>query len=83
MQKFQVETFDLYDLIWTPDDFAICVWDSCLYYKIYLYSPTGKCLRQYQAYEDALGIKCVSWAPTGELLAIGSYDQHVRFFFSK
>lgn len=76
-EQFKTETLDLADLIWTPDDHAICVWDTCLEYKIFLYSPTGKCLRQYSAYEQALGIKSVAWSPSGELLAIGSYDQQV------
>ena len=29
-------------------------------------------------YEDALGVKCVSWSPSGQLLSIGSYDEKLR-----
>jgi hypothetical protein len=29
-------------------------------------------------YDDALGVKSVSWSPSGQLLSIGSYDQKVR-----
>ena len=35
----------------------------------------GSCLTAYRAYGDALGIKAVAWAPAGQLLALGSYDQ--------
>ncbi len=29
----------------------------------------------YSAYQDSLGVKGVSWSPSGDLLALGSYDQ--------
>ena len=32
----------------------------------------------YNRYEDALGVKCVSWSPSGQLLSIGSYDEKLR-----
>ena len=32
----------------------------------------------YNAYDDGLGIKRVSWSPSGQFLAIGSYDQKCR-----
>jgi hypothetical protein len=35
----------------------------------------GSCLRAFRAYGDALGLKSVAWAPSGQLLALGSYDQ--------
>ena len=35
----------------------------------------GKCLTCYRAYSDALGVKSVAWSPSGQLLAVGSYDQ--------
>lgn len=35
----------------------------------------GTPLVRYRAYEDALGVKSVAWAPSGQLLAVGSYDQ--------
>lgn len=35
-------------------------------------------MSSFEAYEDALGIKSVSWAPSSQFLAVGSYDQTVR-----
>ena len=35
----------------------------------------GSCLTAHRAYGNALGVKAVAWAPTGQLLALGSYDQ--------
>lgn len=43
-----------------------------------MYTPDGRNVGRYAAYEDALGVKTVAWSPTGKLLAIGSYDQKVR-----
>ncbi|GBG89539.1 hypothetical protein CBR_g49329 [Chara braunii] len=78
MESFAVDTFDLADLQWAPEDSCIAVWDSLLYYKVLVYAPDGRCLAKYQAYENALGVKGVMWSPSGQFLAIGSYDQAVR-----
>ena len=43
-----------------------------------IYSPDGRCLFKYQAYESGLGVKSVSWSPCGQFLAVGSYDQMLR-----
>lgn len=43
-----------------------------------IYTPDGRCLLKYQAYESGLGVKSVSWSPCGQFLAIGSYDQMLR-----
>lgn len=47
-------------------------------WQVLIYSAEGELLQTYQAYENALGIKCVGWHPRGELLAIGSYDERLR-----
>jgi catechol-2,3-dioxygenase len=31
-----------------------------------------------QAYENALGIRVMEWSPSGNFLALGSYDDHLR-----
>ena len=77
-KHFPVDTKDLVGLKWSPDGRVICVWDSLLYYNLLIYSLDGRCLASYSAYEGALGIKSVSWSPTSQLLAVGSYDQKVR-----
>lgn len=78
VQHFPVETADLTGLSWSPDGTVLCVWDSILDYKVFLYSLDGRCLSAYSAYEHALGVKCVRWSPTSQFLAIGSYDQKLR-----
>ncbi|KAL6321721.1 hypothetical protein AAG906_031233 [Vitis piasezkii] len=75
---FAVDTLDLADIEWSPDDSAIVIWDSPLEYKVLIYSPDGRCLSKYQAYESGLGVKTVSWSPCGQFLAVGSYDQMLR-----
>ncbi len=78
VKHFQVDTSDLAGLSWSPDDKVLCVWDSVLNYKVFLYSIDGRCLATYSAYEHALGIKSVKWSPTSQFLAIGSFDQKLR-----
>ncbi|CAH9098054.1 unnamed protein product [Cuscuta europaea] len=78
MGVFAVDTLDLADIQWSPDDSAIVIWDSPLEYKVLMYSPDGRCLAKYQAYESGLGVKSVSWSPCSQFLAVGSYDQMLR-----
>lgn len=46
--------------------------------QVLIYSPDGRCLFKYHAYESGLGVKSVSWSPCGQFLAVGSYDQMLR-----
>lgn len=46
--------------------------------QVLVYSPDGRCLYKYQAYESGLGVKSVTWSPCGQFLAVGSYDQMLR-----
>ena len=76
--NFKVDTNDLAGLSWSPDSKVLCIWDSVLDYKVFLYSMDGRSLATYSAYEHALGVKCVKWSPTSQFLAIGSFDQKLR-----
>ena len=46
--RFPVETRDLADLKWAPDDRTIGVWDSNLEYVFLAYSPEGRRLGRFQ-----------------------------------
>ncbi|CAH8496921.1 unnamed protein product [Schistosoma turkestanicum] len=76
-----LDTDDAVGIVWSPDGRYILVYDNCLRYKASIYSVDGKHLTSYSAYkptQELLGIKSVSWSPTGQLLALGSYDQKCR-----
>lgn len=72
-----METADAAGLAFSPDGRYLAVWDSCLNYKICIYTLQGRLCGTYSAYENALGIKSVQWSPSSQLLAVGSYDQSV------
>ncbi|KAJ1540124.1 WD repeat-containing protein wrap73, partial [Cladochytrium tenue] len=74
LKHFPVETSDLEDLAWSPDGRYIAVWDSLLEYRVAIYHPDGRKAASYSAYEHGLGVKTVSWSPSGQFLAVGSYD---------
>ncbi|XP_077460311.1 WD repeat-containing protein WRAP73 [Stigmatopora argus] len=78
LRHFETETQDLTGLEWSPNGCVLAVWDSCLEYKVLLYSLDGRLLSTYSAYEWSLGVKCVTWSPSSQFLAIGSYDEKVR-----
>ncbi|NWQ83772.1 WRP73 protein, partial [Columbina picui] len=78
LRHFDTETQDLFGIEWAPNGCVLAVWDTCLEYKILLYSLDGRLLSTYQAYEWSLGIKSIAWSPSSQFLAIGSYDEKVR-----
>eukprot|EP01147_Barroeca_monosierra_P008777 gene8777-1152_t len=78
VHRFPIETLDACDLAWSPNDHYISIWDSPLTYKLCVYTISGLLLKSYSAYTDALGIKTMSWSPSSQLLALGSYDQKIR-----
>lgn len=75
VRQFPAATSDLEDLAWSPDCACLVAWDTCLTYKLVVHSPEGEMLTAYSAYADALGIKAVQWSPSGQMLAVGSFDQ--------
>ncbi len=74
-REFSVETTDLVRIRWSPDGGCVAVQDGSLEYAVLLYSPEGQLFRKYVAYENALGVKLVSWHPQGLFLAVSSYDE--------
>ncbi|XP_076355380.1 WD repeat-containing protein WRAP73-like isoform X2 [Tachypleus tridentatus] len=83
IKHYETDTRDLAGLAWSPDDRVLCVWESLTEdYKVVFYSVDGRCLGSYLGYQMALGIKSVTWSPTSQFLAVGSYDQKVRLLNS-
>ena len=82
VSDFEPETRDIADITWSPDGTALLVSDCAIDYNMLVYRPDGKRVSRYVAYENALGIKSSSWSPSGQLLAIGSYDESVRILSS-
>ncbi|XP_026966238.1 WD repeat-containing protein WRAP73 isoform X10 [Sagmatias obliquidens] len=78
LRHFDTDTQDLAGIEWAPNGCVLAVWDSCLEYKILLYSLDGRLLSAFCAYEWSLGIKSVAWSPSSQFLAVGSYDGKVR-----
>lgn len=75
---FQTDTFDLADLVWSPDDAVIAVWDTILEYKLLIYCPATGLLAKFQPYESALGLKSLQFSENSQFLALGSFDEKVR-----
>lgn len=78
LRHFDSETQDVAGIEWSPNGCVLAVWDTCLEYKILLYSLDGRLLSTFSAYEWSLGIKSVTWSPSSQFIAIGSYDEKVR-----
>ncbi|KAI9094894.1 hypothetical protein DFS34DRAFT_627591 [Phlyctochytrium arcticum] len=79
LKRFMLDTTDMEDLAWSPDGRFVAVWETSLKYGIYIYYADGRRVSSYSAYESGLGIKSVTWSPSSQFLAIGSFDQKVRF----
>ncbi|XP_066926151.1 WD repeat-containing protein WRAP73-like [Clytia hemisphaerica] len=78
LKHFATDTKDLSDISFSPNGNMIAAWDSKLEYKVVIYSLDGRFISSYSAYDYALGVKSVTWSPTNQFLAVGSYDQQVR-----
>ena len=44
---------------------------------VQIYHCDGRLAAAYSKYDDFLGIKGIQWSPTGQILAVGSYDEAV------
>lgn len=78
LRHFDTDTQDLDGIAWAPNGCILAVWDSCLEYKMLLYSLDGRLLSTYCAYEWSLGIKSVTWCSSSQFLAVGSFDEKIR-----
>lgn len=81
IQRFSIDGMaDLRDIRWSHNDQYILCINNELLYKFVIYSPRGRKVFEYSAYDDALGIRCAEWSKNGKYLSVGSYDNKVRIF---
>lgn len=80
IKHFLVESEDAVEIKWSPDGRCICVADSCLDYNILIYTPDGRKLLKYSAYDHTLGVRTFAFSPSAQFLHVGSYDEVGRIF---
>jgi hypothetical protein len=80
VSHFQLDSYDLQDILWTKDNTALVIIDSILESKFYVYSPTGSLIAMHEPYSLSLGIKAWNFSPNGHYLSIGFYDQALRIY---
>ncbi|KAJ1336681.1 hypothetical protein BSLG_007000 [Batrachochytrium salamandrivorans] len=78
LKRWNTATNDLDGIAWSPDGRFIVAWEPNIEYTIYIYYPDGRLVHKYSAYDSGLGVKSVRWSPSGQFLAVGSYDQKCR-----
>ena len=80
LNRFQVETIDLADLMWTKDNTAIIVWDNPIEWKFFVYPAIQGLVAQHIPYQNALGYRSLRFSENGQFLAAASFDQKVRIY---
>lgn len=82
VNTFEVDTFDMVDLMWIKEDTSILVYDTPLEAKILVYSAmTGEALAKHNLNSiPGLGIKSVSISPNGIFMAAAFFDTKLRIF---
>lgn len=75
-------TDDAQGLKWRADGNWIAIWEAAsMGMRVSIYTADGHLYRVYNGDESAeisgLGVKCIHWSPSGQYLAIGSYDRRV------
>jgi len=84
LNHFAVQSADLEEICWTPENDAIIIRDSPIVYQILVYNPAdGSLVARYSAYENALGVKCMQYSSINKELAVGSFDGTCRFLDSR
>ncbi|OMJ07568.1 WD repeat-containing protein WRAP73 [Smittium culicis] len=77
-----LNTLDSQAVEWSTCGNCICVWDTIGNYNIQIFNSIGILKNTFAQPDNELGIKTVSWSPTGQFLAIGSFDQKVKILFN-
>lgn len=81
VNTFEVDTFDLADIMWAKEDTAILVYDTPLEAKILIYSAmTGEIVAKHNLNGPGLGIKSVNLSPNGIFMTVAFFDTKLRIF---
>lgn len=76
ISRVALPTLDSRELSWSPDSAYLAVWDGPAHgHKIVFYTPVGELLATQTGHRDGLGVKAMSWSPSGQLLTVGTFDQ--------
>ncbi len=59
VHSIPLESFDVIELLWGPNDAFIVAWENPLYYRLHAICPFKGVILRYQAYEYNLGLKTV------------------------
>lgn len=77
VHQIELPSTDAAGLEWSPDSRHIAIWDTISVGNSLMIvdSLAGKIVgsKKWEC-ENGLGIKCVSWAPSGQFLAVGTHD---------
>jgi len=81
-------TTDAQGFAWSHDGRFVAIWDTpSIGYRVHIYTAAGDLYRIYSGDqtdgEVELGVRSVSWSPSGEYLAIGGYDRRVRLLSTR
>ncbi|CDW74000.1 wd-repeat protein [Stylonychia lemnae] len=82
VNTFEVDTFDLTDLMWAKEDTSILVYDTPLESKLIIYSAmTGEVVAKHNLSSGpGLGIKSVQLSPNGIFMTVAFFDTKLRIF---
>ena len=78
----ELATIDAQGILWSPDGQWLVLWDTASAgYKVLILTADGHLYKTYYGGQDAntlgLGVKTLKWSPSGEILAIGDFDNRV------
>ncbi|CAF0853665.1 unnamed protein product [Adineta steineri] len=73
---------DLQGIEWSPIADVLCLWENSYEYKIIFYTLDGQLLNTYKPENDrlSLGVRCARWSPTGQVIAVGDYEERITIF---
>lgn len=77
-----IPTTDAIGCSWSPDSSCLVVWDSlsCGNFIVAVSSEGDILMEKGWSSQHGLGVKTVSWCPSGSMFAVGSHDMNVVLF---